>query len=114
MCFLPGTQRMARFESPPIGQNMSDLFVAYPQMATVNAIAAPMQPGDCSFHNGLTAHGAGANMTRSRRIAMTCAYMPAGSRFNGQQNILPDEYFRSLQEGDVLENDEWNPLVGVA
>ncbi|MCC6681023.1 MAG: phytanoyl-CoA dioxygenase family protein [Phycisphaeraceae bacterium] len=114
MCFLPGTQRMARFECPPIGQSMSDLFAAYPQMAQVDSIAAPMQPGDCSFHNGLTAHGAGANMTRTRRIAMTCAYMPAGSRFNGQQNILPDDYFQSLKPGDVLENDEWNPLVGVA
>jgi ectoine hydroxylase-related dioxygenase (phytanoyl-CoA dioxygenase family) len=35
----------------------------------------------------LAAHGAGANMTRGQRRAMTCAYMPDGSTFNGVQNI---------------------------
>ena len=70
-----------------------------------------MEPGDCSFHNGLAAHGAGANMTRDRRIAMTCAYMPVGSTFNGNQNILPDDYFGTLKKGDVLENDAWNPAL---
>lgn len=39
------------------------------------------------------------------------AYMPVGSTFNGQQNILPDDYFKSLQKGDVLDNDDWNPIV---
>jgi hypothetical protein len=50
-------------------------------------------------------------MTRGRRIAMTCAYMPVGSTFNGQQNILSDAYFKSLSKGDVLANDDWNPVV---
>jgi hypothetical protein len=31
--------------------------------------------------------GAGANMTPGRRRAMTCGYMPAGSTFNGTQNV---------------------------
>ena len=35
-----------------------------------------------------------------------------GSLFNGQQNILSDEYFAKLKEGDVFENDDWNPVVG--
>ena len=42
---------------------------------------------------------------------MTCAYMPEGSTFNGRQNILPDWYFESLNEGDVLGNNEQNPLI---
>jgi hypothetical protein len=42
---------------------------------------------------------------------MTCGYMPEGSTFNGQRNILPKEYFESLKPGDVLENDEQNPLL---
>lgn len=111
MCFVPGTQKMATFDNVPIGQNLGGLFNVYPQMAEVDPVPVPMKAGDCSFHNGLTAHGAGANMTRGRRIAMTCAYMPEGSTFNGQQNILPDAYFRSLQTGDILDNDEQNPVV---
>ena len=48
---------------------------------------------------------------RGRRIAMTSGYMPVGSTFNGKQNILSDKYFRSLKVGDVLENDDWNPVL---
>jgi ectoine hydroxylase-related dioxygenase (phytanoyl-CoA dioxygenase family) len=111
MWFVPGSQRFASFENVGIGVNMGDLFKLYPKMAEIDPVAVPMKPGDCSFHNGLTAHGAGANMTRRRRIAMTCAYMPVGSTFNGQRNILPKDYFESLQKGDVLQNDDWNPVV---
>lgn len=111
MCFIPGSHRQARYDNVGIGTDMADLFRVYPEMAQTDPVAFPMRPGDCSFHNGLTAHGAGANMTRTRRIAMTCAYMPDGSTFNGQQNILPDDYFRSLTPGAVLENDTLNPIV---
>lgn len=111
MYFIPGTHRLARSENVGIGQNLGDLFKVYPEMAKIDPVPAPMKAGDCSFHNGLTAHGAGCNMTRGRRIAMTCAYMPIGSTFSGKQNILSDRYFKSLQMGDVLENDEQNPVV---
>ncbi len=50
-------------------------------------------------------------MTRGRRIAMTCGYMPEGSTFDGKRNILPEAYFNSLKVGDVLENDAQNPLL---
>jgi phytanoyl-CoA hydroxylase len=111
MCFIPGSQKLASFDNAPIGQNMGDLFKIYPKMAEIDPVPVPMKAGDCSFHNGLNAHGAGANMTRGRRIAMTCAYMPEGSTFNGQKNILPEPYFKSLKEGDILENDDQNPLI---
>jgi phytanoyl-CoA hydroxylase len=111
MCFIPGSQKLASYDNVGIGQNMGDLFKLYPAMAKIDPVPVPMKAGDCSFHNGLVAHGAGANMTRGRRIAMTCAYMPEGSTFNGQQNILPKDYFQSLKAGDVLENEEQNPLL---
>ena len=38
-------------------------------------------------------------------------YMPDGSTFNGIQNILPDDYFHSLQLGDLLDNEDVNPLI---
>jgi ectoine hydroxylase-related dioxygenase (phytanoyl-CoA dioxygenase family) len=111
MCFIPGSHQFARYENAPIGQNMGDLFKIYPEMGRIDPVPVPMKAGDCSFHNGLAAHGAGCNMTRGRRIAMTCGYMPGGSTFNGQRNILPKDYFESLKVGDVLENDEQNPLI---
>jgi ectoine hydroxylase-related dioxygenase (phytanoyl-CoA dioxygenase family) len=111
MWFIPGSHRLASFDNVGIGVNMSDLFRVYPKMAATDPVGVPMKAGDCSFHNGLTAHGAGANMTRGRRIAMTCAYMPVGSTFNGQRNILPSAYVNSLKNGDTLANDDWNPVV---
>ena len=112
MCFVPGSHKIGKPElNSGIGQNMGDLFKLYPEMTKTDPVAVPMKAGDCSFHNGLTAHGAGANMTRGRRIAMTCAYMPEGSTFNGHKNILPEDYFKSLKVGDVLENDAHNPLI---
>jgi phytanoyl-CoA hydroxylase len=111
MCFIPGSQKLATYENVAIGQNMGDLFKLYPKMGEIDPVPVPMKAGDCSFHNGLTAHGAGANMTRGRRIAMTCGYMPEGSVYNGTTNILPKAYYETLQKGDVLENNEQNPLL---
>lgn len=109
--FLPGTHKSARFDNVGIGQNIGDLFKVYSGWATLQAVAAPMKAGSCSFHNGLVAHGAGANMTPGRRRAMTCAYMPDGSTFNGKKNVLPDDYIAGLKVGDLLENDDQNPLI---
>ena len=109
--FLPGTHKTATWDNAPISQDMGALFQQYPTWASQTAIAGPMKAGSCSFHNGLLAHGAGANMTPGRRRAMTCAYMPDGETFNGQANVLTPEYVATLAEGDVLDNDEQNPLL---
>jgi len=50
-------------------------------------------------------------MTPNTRKAMTCAFMPVGSTFNGNKNVLPDDYFKTLKIGDLLNNDEQNPLI---
>ena len=71
-----------------------------------------MKAGDASFHNGLIAHAAGANMTNDNRSAMTCAFMPDGSTYNGQQNILSESYVSKLKIGDFLNNSLINPIVG--
>ncbi|MFN8440876.1 MAG: phytanoyl-CoA dioxygenase family protein [Caldilineaceae bacterium] len=109
--FLPGTHKSATFDNVGIGQNMRDLFTVYPQWATISSAAAPMKAGSCSFHNGLIAHGAGANMTPGLRRAMTCAYMPDGETFNGKRNILSAEQLARLKVGDLLEDDAQVPLI---
>lgn len=109
--YLPGTHREARFEVTSIGANMRDLFKDYPEWQKIEAKAAPLKAGGAVFHNGLTAHGAGANMTNGQRRAMTCGYMPEGSTFNGQRNILSDEQMSKLKVGDVLNDDVHNPLI---
>ncbi len=109
--FIPGSYKETAFENKGIGKNMDSIFEAYPQFIHTRAVAAPMKAGSCSFHNGLTIHGANANMTNGFRRAMTCAYMPDGNVFNGIPNILPEGYLRTLQVGDLLNNDAQNPLI---
>jgi ectoine hydroxylase-related dioxygenase (phytanoyl-CoA dioxygenase family) len=111
MYYLPGSHHLVGFDNVAIGQNMSSLFELYPQLAEIEPTAAPMKPGTVGFHNGLTAHGAGPNMTPRWRRAMTCGFMPVGSTFNGTANILPAERIARLKIGDSLDDDTENPLV---
>jgi ectoine hydroxylase-related dioxygenase (phytanoyl-CoA dioxygenase family) len=109
--FIPGSFKHTTYENKGIGKNMDSIFEVYPQFARTAPYVANMKAGSCSFHNGLTIHGAGANMTPGFRRAMTCAYMPDGNVFNGVKNILPEEYLQTIKIGDPLDNDAQNPLI---
>ena len=109
--YVPGSHKTATYENVGIDKNQGDLFKVYPEWREIETIACPAPAGSAVIHNGLTAHGAGANMTNRPRRAMTCAYMPDGETFNGVRNILPEAYFNSLTIGDVLNDDSVNPLV---
>jgi phytanoyl-CoA hydroxylase len=109
--FLPGTHQQTGYRDIGISKNMKAIFDLYPELAAVEAVAVPMRAGSASFHNGLCIHGAGPNMTPRSRRAMTCAYMPDGATFNGQKNVLPDEYLKTLSVGAPLNNDEQNPRL---
>ncbi|QNL48205.1 phytanoyl-CoA dioxygenase family protein [Olivibacter sp. SDN3] len=109
--FIPGSHRETTFENPGIGKNMDAIFTFYPSFVKSKSVAAPMRAGSCSFHNGLTIHGAHANMTSGVRRAMTCAYMPNGNVYNGIPNILPQDYLDKIKEGDLLDNEDQNPLI---
>jgi len=109
--FIPGSHKTTTFQNPGIGKNMGVIFDVYPEFKKTKSAAAPMKAGSCSFHNGLTIHGAHANMTPGYRRAMTCAYMPDGNVFNGTQNILSDEQVSNLKIGDLLNDDAQNPLL---
>lgn len=109
--YLPGTHSEATFEMTSINENLGAIFKQYPGWRQIAAVPATVAAGGAVFHNGLVAHAAGVNLTPRPRRAMTCAYMPDGSTFNGQRNILTKEYFETLTVGDVLDNEDENPLI---
>lgn len=114
MYYLPGTHKMTTFENANIGENMDGIFKVYPQFRTIRPVVGAMRAGSAGLHNGLLVHGANANMTPGWRRAMTCGYMPDGSTFNGQQNILSDAQVSSLRVGSPLDDERQNPLVWAA
>lgn len=109
--YLPGTQKLGGFEATDIGVNQRDLFKIYPEWLDIESVATPCKAGSAVLHNGLVAHGAGANMTNRPRRAMTCAYMPDGSTFNGKRNVLPEDYHKSLTIGDPIDRNDIVPLI---
>lgn len=109
--YVPGSHKARKFDNVGISNDLGALFDVYPEWRDVSAVPCPVPAGGALLHNGLTFHGAGANMTPGRRRAMTCAYMPDGATFNGQANVLPPEYLRTLHVGDRLDNEAQNPLV---
>jgi phytanoyl-CoA hydroxylase len=115
--FLAGSHKVLAAKEDPfaevkIGKNMDALFFTHPELRTLEPVVVPAPAGTISFHNGLTAHGAGANMTPRRRRAMSFQLMPEGdNKFNGKQNILPKPYFDALEIGEVLNQEEINPKL---
>jgi ectoine hydroxylase-related dioxygenase (phytanoyl-CoA dioxygenase family) len=109
--YVPGSHKALKYDNAGIGTAIGALFDVYPEWRDVPAVACPVRAGGALFHNGLTFHGAGANMTPRRRRAMTAGFMPQGSTFNGIVNVLRPEVLATLSIGDELADDVNNPLV---
>lgn len=112
MNYIPGSHKLASHDKNlPINDNFDGLFKLYPDWRKIDPVAAPVKKGSVAFHNGMTAHGAGTNITNKPRRAYTIAFMPEGSTFNGIKDVLPDDYFKSLKKGDPMNNDQMHPLL---
>jgi phytanoyl-CoA hydroxylase len=112
--YLPGTHRSARFDAFELGSNLGGIFDTYPEWRELDSVPAVLPAGGAVWHNGLVAHGAGANMTARGRRAMTCAYMPDGVTYNGKRDdfVYTEEQAAGMQPGDLLDDDATNPPVG--
>jgi phytanoyl-CoA hydroxylase len=111
LCYVPKTHLDERYDNVQIDKDIGALFDVYPAWKDIDPVFCPVPAGGAVVHNGLTAHGAGANMTPRQRIAMAIAYMPDGARFNGAQDVYTKEQVARMRIGDLLENEDQNPLV---
>lgn len=110
--FVPGSHRLGLTAAGDLGPDLGAVFAAHPEAATPPT-PCPLPAGGASIHNARTVHGAGANMTPGLRRAMTVAFMPARVPFNGigDVRVLGETYAASLSVGDLLDNDDLNPVV---
>ncbi|MHB8687230.1 MAG: phytanoyl-CoA dioxygenase family protein [Candidatus Dormibacteraceae bacterium] len=111
LCYVAGSHLPPLYDNVNIGPEIGAIFGVHPEWKKLPIVHCPVPAGGAVFHNGLVCHGAGANLTHGYRRAMTCAYMPDGSTFNGLQNVLTDEQVARLRIGDVLSDEAQNPLV---
>ncbi|MBC7785840.1 MAG: phytanoyl-CoA dioxygenase family protein [Burkholderiales bacterium] len=112
ICYIPGSHKQASHtKNLSIGDNFAGLLKMYPDWMKIDPVSCPCRAGSVVFHNGMTAHGAGVNITNKPRRAYAVAFMPDGSTFNGIKDVLPDEYFKSLKVGDLLNNEKVHPLL---
>lgn len=111
--FVPGSHRLGlTYRSPSVGADLGGIFAAHPEAAGLPPVSCAIPAGGCTFHNARTIHGAGVNMTPGRRRALTAAFMPNGVRFDGTLDLRSQgNYLESLSPGDLLQNDEHNPVV---
>ena len=111
--FLPGSHRRERLDAGAAldEANIGALLEANPQFAAIEPAMAEVAAGAGIFINGMTAHAAGANMSRRPRRAFSMLFIPGRCRYTGQPGALPTELTARLQVGDLLDDDEHLPLL---
>lgn len=110
--YLPGTHAREEIgDSPWESGNLVAVIEANPRFADVQPVPAPVPAGGVVFHNCMTYHAAGANLTMTRRLAMTAAYIPDGAVFDGTQDCFSDEQMSRLSVGRPLDDEDITPKV---
>jgi phytanoyl-CoA hydroxylase len=108
MCYLAGTHHARGGDLTNAPHGFRTLFTLNPGWAAIEPVFCPLRAGDAIVHSALTAHGSTANMRPASRWAMTIAFMPDGSVFNGMRSPLfsvPDGAVAGL----VLNDPEEHP-----
>ncbi|MDX9974636.1 MAG: phytanoyl-CoA dioxygenase family protein [FCB group bacterium] len=110
MQFIPGSHRLGRLE--PINLvDPQDIFAlaGTREISMGQAVAAPMNAGSCTFHDGRTFHFATANHSDRPRRAMVVIYMADGTTYNGNRHVVTDG--QGFEVGAPLAGDLF-PIVG--
>ena len=108
MTFIPGSQKRDDLRPQDLS-DAHDLMRIWPDLVYRPRVTLPLQAGDCTFHNGFTAHMANSNDTDIARVAHVIIYMDAETIYSGAKHVVTDPL--GLQTGDRL-NGEMFPRVG--
>ncbi len=92
MWFIPGSYKLGALESVDLGNATDDsILAALPEAYRARKpVPMPMKAGSCTFHNGLTLHYAGPNITEKPRRAMVTIFMPAGTTYKKHPHLVGD------------------------
>ncbi len=84
MTFLPGTHKLGQLPLAANDTNQANMLssgqtVAF-DVASVEPVAAELQPGEASIHHAFLIHGSAPNRTAHQRMGMTFIYHPPSLR----------------------------------
>lgn len=110
MGFVPGSHRLGPL-APVNLVNPQDLLLQVEGKSSEDfqPVYVPLKAGDCTFHNALTFHGAGANTTDQPRFAFVVIYMPDGTLYTGSPHVVTDGM--KLPVGEPFSGELF-PIVG--
>jgi phytanoyl-CoA hydroxylase len=102
MSFIPGTHERVDLRPQDL-TDASDLMTIAPDLVFQPRVTLPLRAGDCTFHNGYTAHMANPNDTDIARVAHIIVYMDVNTTYSGIKHVVTDPL--GLQVGDRLDGE---------
>ena len=107
MTFLSGSHRLT--DLPDIGTaDHSGWTEANPELQWWPRITLPLKAGDCTFHNGMTMHAAGANLTDEWRIAHVVIFVDRDAPYSGAPHVVTDPM--ALEQGQQMPDEQFPPV----
>ncbi|WP_135553847.1 phytanoyl-CoA dioxygenase family protein [Paenibacillus cymbidii] len=88
MMFVPGSHKAGKLTGINLAEpeNIFD-FVKGTEFETRKPVIVPLKKGSLTFHNGLTFHAAGSNMSDAPRRVLAIIFMPDGTTYNGKPHL---------------------------
>jgi ectoine hydroxylase-related dioxygenase (phytanoyl-CoA dioxygenase family) len=99
MSFIPGSHQLRNIPRQSL-TDATSLMGLCPELTYAPRVTIPLRAGDITFHDGFTAHFAGANQLEVPRVAHVVIAIEASARFQGGGHVVTDPL--GLRPGDAL------------
>ena len=107
MSFIAGSHEVE--DLPNIGTGDQERWkVEKPDLEWWPRLTVPLKAGDCTFHNGMIMHAAGANLTEEWRVAHVVIFVDREAVYSGQKHVVTDSL--GLEAGRRMPDDRFPPV----
>jgi len=104
MRFLAGSN-LWNNEPTIMPQSLADICDSSNSRQPVKIIDCPMKIGDCSFHSGVTFHGATRNRSSAYRLAYKIVYMSSSTLYRTLSHSMTNNY--SFNDGELISGKDF-------
>lgn len=110
MQFIPGSHRIAWDIDDFTIREDTNLMDAIPAAFRREPVGFDLNPGDATFHHGMTVHYTGPNRSDRIRKGMTVIYYPDGVRFNAHSPMANHHCAAGTPHGEPIRTRK-NPVI---